>query len=136
MTRFAFRFDAAALPLRAAGITPRTAWVDVTHDTLDARFGPFRCRTPLRNVRDVRTTWDYSPLKAIGPRGSFADLGATFGTSAVGGVCVCFHERVAALTPFPVHPGLTVTVRDVDGLAALLRERCLPSADGGGEPLA
>lgn len=121
---FPFRFDRVAFPLRAMGITPRTARVDVTDTHLDARFGPWRCRTPLSNVKDVRITRDYTAAKAIGPRGSFADLGATFGTSTVGGVCVCFHERVAALTPVPVHPGITFTVVDLEGFAAHLRDRC------------
>lgn len=121
---FPFRFDRVALPLRALGVSPRTARVDVTDTHLDVRFGPWSCRTPLTNVKDVQVTRDYIALKAIGPRGSFADLGATFGTSTVGGVCVCFHDKVSALTPAPIHPGLTVTVEDLEGLAALLRERC------------
>lgn len=124
MARFGFRFEPVAGPLRLLGISPSTSWVEVTDDELDVRFGPWSCRTPLSNVEDVRTTWDYSAIKAIGPRGSFADLGATFGTATRGGVCVCFREPVAALTPLRVHPGLTVTVEDVEGLAALLRERC------------
>lgn len=121
---FPFRFDAVALPLRALGIAPRTARVDVTDTHLDVRFGPWSCRTRLTNIKDVRITRDYTALKAIGPRGSFTDLGATFGTSTVGGVCVCFHERVAALTPAAVHPGLTLTVVDLEGFAAHVRERC------------
>lgn len=121
---FPFRFDRVALPLRALGVHPRTAHADVTTTHLHVRFGPWSCRTPLTNVKDVRITRDYTALKAIGPRGSFADLGATFGTSTVGGVCVCFHERVSALTPARVHPALTVTVADLDGFAAHLRERC------------
>lgn len=124
VARFSFRFDPVARPLRALGISPATSWVEVDETHLDVHFGPWRCRTPLANVRDVQTTWDYSAIKAIGVRGSFADLGVTFGSSTVGGVCICFHERVAAMTPVAIHPGLTVTVEDVDGLAALLRERC------------
>jgi hypothetical protein len=42
----------------------------------------------------------------------------------VGGVCTGFDRPVAALTPFAVHPALTVTVEDLDGLAELLRSRC------------
>lgn len=124
MARFSFRFDRVALPLRALGISPATSWVEVDDTWFDARFGPWRCRTPLTNVKDVQTTWRYRAIKAIGVRGSFADLGATFGSSTVGGVCVCFHEPVAAITPAAIHPGLTVTVEDVEGLAAVLRERC------------
>lgn len=125
---FPFRFDPVSRPLRALGVRPSTARVEVTDARFDARFGPWSCTTPLDNVKDVRITRDYVAAKAIGPRGSFADLGATFGTSTVGGVCICFHRKVAALTPLRVHPGLTVTVVDLEGLANLLRERCgLPS---------
>lgn len=121
---FPFRFDAASLPLRLLGVWPSTARVDVTDTHLDVRFGPWSCRTPLTNVKDVRITRDYTAVKAIGPRGSMADAGATFGTSTVGGVCICFHERVSALTPAAVHPALTVTVVDLEGLADHLRDRC------------
>lgn len=121
---FPFRFDQASLPLRALGVWPSTARVVVTDTELDVRFGPWTCRTPLANVRDVRITRDYTAIKAIGPRGSFTDGGATFGTSTVGGVCICFHDKVAALTPARIHPALTVTVEDLEGLAAHLRERC------------
>ncbi len=121
---FRFRFDPASLPLRALGIWPSTCRVDVTETHLDVRFGPWSCRTPLTNVKDVRITRDYTAVKAIGPRGSFEDGGATFGTSTVGGVCICFRRKVAALTPAVIHPALTVTVEDLDGLVAELRTRC------------
>lgn len=121
---FPFRFDPASFPLRAVGVWPSTARVLVTDTHLDARFGPWSCRTPLTNVEDVRVTRDYRAHRAIGPRGSLADRGATFGTSTVGGVCICFHEPVAALTPARVHSALTVTVEDLEGLAEHLRERC------------
>lgn len=121
---FRFRFDPVSLPLRALGIWPSTCRVDVTETHLDVRFGPWSCRTLLSNVKDVRITRDYTAVKAIGPRGSFADGGATFGTSTVGGVCICFRRKVAALTPAAVHPALTVTVEDLEGLAAELRARC------------
>lgn len=121
---FEFRFDAVSLPLRALGISPATSRVVVDDTHFDAKFGPFRCRTPLGNVKDVQVTRDYRAHRAIGPRGSLADGGATFGSSTVGGVCVCFHEKVAALTPLALHPGLTVTVGDLDGLADHLRVRC------------
>jgi hypothetical protein len=127
VTRFPFAFDLAALPLRLLGIAPSTAWVQVDDDEFAARFGPWRCRTDLANVRDVVVTRDHHAIRAIGPRVSLTDRGATFGTSAAAGVCVTFHEPVAAITPLAIHPGLTVTVADVDGLADLLRERCGPA---------
>lgn len=124
MPRFSFAFDPLALPLRLVGISPSTSWVDVAEGRLAAQFGPWRCRTELANVRDVEVTEDHLALKVIGPRLSFADGGATYGTSTGAAVCICFHEPVAALAPVPLHPALTVTVADVDGLATLLRERC------------
>lgn len=122
--RFRFRFDRGALPLRALGIAPGTTGVEVTDRDYHVRFGPWSCTTPLANIADVQVTRDYAAHRALGPRGSFSDLGATFGTSTVGGVCTCFHRPVAALSPLAVHPGLTVTVDDLEGLAALLRRRC------------
>jgi hypothetical protein len=98
--------------------------VEVTGHDYRVRFGPWSCSTPLANVAEVRVTRDYAAYRALGPRGSLADLGATFGTSTVGGVCTGFDRPVAALTPFAVHPALTVTVEDLDGLAELLRSRC------------
>jgi hypothetical protein len=123
MTRFGFAFAtpylATTLPF---GITPKTAWVDVSDDELDVRFGLLHLRTPRSNVKDVRITRDYLFVKAAGPaRLSLADRGLTFATNGRAGVCVCFHEPVAVL-PGLTHPGLTVTVADVDGLAAVLRD--------------
>lgn len=124
---FAFRFDPKfRLPLLGLGITPGNSTVRIDHETFDARFGPFRLRTPLANLKDVQITRDYLWIKAIGPRVSRSDRGATFGTNTEGGVCVCFHKPVRAL--FGVkHPGLTVTVEDIDGLAASVRERIASS---------
>ncbi len=120
---FPFRFDAIATPLRALGIKPSNSFVRLHDDHMDARFGRWRVRTPYTNIKDVRITLDYRFYTAIGPRMSFADYGATFGSSTVGGVCVCFHENVAALTPKKIHPGLTVTVEDLEGLSTALRAR-------------
>jgi hypothetical protein len=125
--RFDFEFDPRFVPLLfAMGVTRGTAFVVLTaHDRLLARFGPWRVLTPLANVREVCLTGPYQWFKAIGPRGSMADRGATFGTTTAGGVCMLFHDPVPALDPFGVfrHPGLTVTVADREGLAEALRRR-------------
>ena len=125
MVTFPFAFDDRfRLPLLlVAGATPDNSHVVVDDDGLVARFGWFRVASPWDNVRDVRVTRDYAAVKAIGPRLSLADRGATFGTNTRAGVCVCFHRPVAALTPVAMHPGLTVTVADVDGLADAVRAR-------------
>lgn len=126
---FPFRFDPRfRAPLAVLGVRPDTCRVVVDDDGFDARFGRWRLRTPWSNVKDVQITRDYRWFRAVGPRASLADHGATFGTNTVAGVCVCFHEPVGALVSRTVfrHPGLTVTVEDVEGLAAAVRER-LPS---------
>ncbi|MFN8184028.1 MAG: hypothetical protein U0R23_06370 [Candidatus Nanopelagicales bacterium] len=123
--RFEFAFEKKYLPaLAAIGVTPLTAKVDVSAKTLDARFGPWRCRTSVKNISCVKRTGPYSAVKAIGARGSFADRGATFGTTTAGGVCVEFKEPVKILDPSGIilHPGLTLTVADLDGFEQALRE--------------
>lgn len=122
--RFEFRFHKVYLPMLAAvGVTPATAHVVVTDDRLVARFGPWLCSTSLSNVADVCVTGPYTAVKAIGARMSVADRGLTFGTTTEQGVCLTFHRPVAGLDPLGVlrHPGLTVTVEDVDGFVAAVR---------------
>jgi hypothetical protein len=120
---FALRFDPVALPLRALGIKPSSSFVRLHEGHMDARFGRWRVRTPYTNVKDVRITLDYRFYTAIGPRMSLSDGGVTFGSSTVGGVCVCFHEKVAALSSKKIHPGLTITVEDIEGFSTAIRER-------------
>lgn len=123
--RFAFAFDPRFRRLLGViGVRPDTAWVTIDDTWFTARFGRFRVRTPITNLADVMITRDYRWYTAIGPRGSFADRGATFGTTTAAGVCVCFHEPVTALAGRLVrHPGLTVTVEDPETLAAAIRAR-------------
>lgn len=121
MARFDFAFDPRfAAPLAVLGVRSGTAWVEVDDEVFDARFGHLRLRTGVDNLRCVEVTRGYRWWRAIGPRWSVTDGGATFGTNCDAGVCVCFHEPVGALFGrgrLP-HPGLTVTVADVDGLVA------------------
>ena len=121
---FHFAFDALhrafALPF---GVTPGNARVDVEGGRLVARFGLWRVDTPVSNVADTEATGPYSALKTIGPAHlSAADRGLTFATNARRGLCIRFREPVRGLAPTDRlrHPGLTVTVADVDGLAAAL----------------
>lgn len=122
--RFTFAFDRRfRLPLALIGVRPGTCEVLVTASRFDVRYGPWRLQTPRSNVADVCLTGPFLAIKAIGPRGSMADRGATFGTNAARGVCVTFHEPVGALLGRERfhHPGLTVTVADPEGLVAALR---------------
>lgn len=124
MTTFAFRFDpayrVAALPF---GVMPATTSVEVEAGELRARFGPWRVRTPLTNVIGTEISGPYSFVKTAGPAHlSFTDRGVTFATNGERGLCIRFREPVRALDPSGRlrHPGLTVTVNDIDGLAAAL----------------
>ncbi|MBY5163528.1 hypothetical protein [Salsipaludibacter albus] len=122
MSTFDFDFDPswAWLVRLSTGANPDNSHVTVGDQRLVVDFGWLGIETPLANVRDVRITRDYKTWKALGARGSLADRGATYGTNARGGVCICFHEPVHAL-PLFANPGLTVTVADLDGLADTLR---------------
>ena len=118
-------------PLRLLGVRDGAAQVTLTADgRVIAKFGPFGVETPLANVCGYRLTGPYHWWKAIGPRGSLADHGFTFGTAAHGGVCICFHDWVRS--PY-VRGGrleaLTVTVDDIDGLARALEERGIRGED-------
>ena len=123
--RFDFRFaDSYRHPARLFGIKPETAWVDVGEETLRAHFGRWRVTTPLSNISAVETTGPYAFLKTAGPaRLAITDRGLTFATNGERGVLISFHSPVRGLDPMGKlrHPELTVTVEDVDGLAALLR---------------
>ncbi|MDQ3895953.1 MAG: hypothetical protein M3326_01675 [Actinomycetota bacterium] len=121
---FDFAFDALhrafALPL---GITPRTATVAVDGDRLLARFGLWRLSTTVANVEGTEVTGPYAPFKTVGPAHlSIADRGLTFATNSRRGLCIRFLEPVPGIEPTGRlrHPALTVTVADVDGLAAAL----------------
>lgn len=123
MQRFAFDFSSPlAAPLRLFGIGPTSAYVEVDDHYLDARFGPFRVRTPLGNIRGVQVGGPYSPVFATGLRVSLRDRGLTFGTTPARGVCLTFRRPVTSPIPGFLlgHPGLTLTVEDPDGLAEAL----------------
>lgn len=123
--RFAFLHDPRfARPLALLGVRPDTCWVEVDAAAVDARFGPWRLTTPLDNVVGIEVSGPFRWYRAIGPRISVADRGATFGTATHGGACLRFEEPVPAVLGDVVrHPGLTVTVADPEGLAEEIRSR-------------
>ena len=111
---------ALALPF---GVTPANARVEVDDGQLTARYGLWSLRTPLSNVAGTEITGPYSTLKTVGPAHlSVADKGLTFSSNAQRGLCISFRDPVPGLEPTGRlrHPALTVTVADVDGLAAAL----------------
>lgn len=125
MSRFPFRFDPryrrAARPF---GVSPERAWVDVKDGELEARYGPWRVRTPLENVRAAEITGPYAFLKTAGPaRLAITDRGLTFASNGERGVRIDFATPVRGIDPLGLirHPELTVTVADVEKLAGTLR---------------
>jgi hypothetical protein len=124
---FDFRFAPAYRRLaRLFGVTPATSQVVVGEETFEARFGPWRVRTDLDNITGVDITGPYLLVKTAGPaRLALTDRGLTFATNGDRGVLVTFRTPVKGLEPLGVlrHPELTLTVADVEGLAALLRTR-------------
>lgn len=123
--RHRFAFEPLLVPFSlAVGVTPVTAWVELTDDDLEVRFGPWLLRTPLDNVVDAEVTGPYAFVKVAGPPHlSFKDGGVTFATNRQRGVCITFAEPVPAIAPRGLlrHPGATVTVADPEGLADDLR---------------
>jgi hypothetical protein len=123
--RFGFAFSPAyRRAARVFGVTPETAWVDVSEEDLDVRFGRWRLSTPLANVTEVAVTGPYAFWKAAGPaRLAITDRGLTFATNGERGVLISFRTPVRSLDPFGVlrHPELTVTVAEVSKLAERLR---------------
>lgn len=124
MADFEFRFDPTYRRWAAPfGVRPSNAVVHVTDEQMDARFGPWRVRTPLANVAGTERSGPYTLARTAGPAHlSMADRGITFATNGDAGLCIRFHEPVTGIDPFRVirHPGLTVTVADLDGLEAAL----------------
>ena len=117
--------------LRIIGVRAGAAQVELTaDDRLVATFGRFRVETPIANVSGFRVTGPYRWWRAIGPRGSFADHGFTFGTSARGGVCLCFREWApSGYVRGGRMEALTVTVADPDALARALETRGIAGED-------
>ncbi len=123
--RFKFAWDARyRAAARPFGITPERAWVEVSDEQLDARFGRWRLRTPLANIESVKLTGSYMLIKTAGPpRLGITDRGLTFATNDRRGVLINFRSPVRVIGPLR-HPELTLTVADPEGLEAeLLRRR-------------
>ncbi len=125
--RFSFRFDPAYQRFaRLFRITPSRAWVDIGDHAFEARFGPWRVHTDIANIVGAEVAGPYAFLKTAGPaRLAVTDRGLTFASNEDRGVLITFQTPVPGLDPLGLlrHPELTVTVTDVNGLAALLRER-------------
>jgi hypothetical protein len=125
--RFSFDFDPAHRRAAAVfGIRPSKAWVEIGETTLEARYGPWHVETPLTNVTAVEITGPYAYFKTAGPaRLAVTDRGLTFASNGRRGVLMLFATPITGLDPAGLihHPELTVTVADVEGFAAALRDR-------------
>ena len=105
------------------GVTPARTGVEVTDGRLVARYGFWQLDTALENIEGTEISGPYRLLTTMGPaRLSAADRGMTFASNRRRGLCIKFKEPVPGLEPTGRlrHPGLTVTVSDVDGLARAL----------------
>ena len=119
--RFEPRYRIAGLPF---GVRPSTTSATVEADVLTVRFGPWRLRTPLRNIASAETSGPFTFVKTAGPAHlSFADRGVTFATNSESAACLSFHEPVPAIDPTRriTHPNATLTVADVPGFLAAIR---------------
>jgi hypothetical protein len=121
---FPYRFDHKYVGIWwPLGVREHVDGVSLTDDSFLATFGRFRVETPIDNITGAHATLGYQWWKAVGMRLSFADDGLTFGTSAHGGVCVHFDERVKRVIGRKDHSAVTVTVDDLAGLVDALTAR-------------
>lgn len=122
--RFGFAFDPIMVPAAAgAGVTPWTAWLDLGHEEISIRFGPWSMRFPRASVTGAEVTGPYKLIKVVGPPHlSLADRGVTFATNRRAGVCIHLDEPVPGIEPTGRlrHPAVTVTVDDPEELVTLL----------------
>ena len=105
------------------GVTPSRTGVEIKDGRLVARYGFWQLETELDNIEGTEVSGPYRLLTTIGPAHlSVADRGLTFASNRRRGLCIKFKEPVPGLEPTGRlrHPGLTVTVSDVDGLARAL----------------
>lgn len=103
------------------------AWVQLSEDRLDARFGRWGVTTNVANIAGYRIEGPWRWITAIGLRRSVRHGDITFGGSPHGGVRLDFVEPVR-IAPFRC-PALYVTVDDLEGFAAALAERGIRGVD-------
>ena len=122
---FSYAYDAyIARPLRLIGVREELDGVRLRAESLIATFGFLNAEIRIANVASSHVTGPYRWWTALGPRLSFADHGATFGTNTRAGVCLRFLSPIEPLIGPWAHPGLTVTVADPEGLVKAITEHC------------
>ena len=95
--------------------------------TFLARFGWSTLETPIANIVSWRIEGPWRWITAIGVRRSIRHADVSFGGTPRGGVRVDFraHPKLGLFHP----PALYVTVDDLEGLAAALKDRVIPGED-------
>ena len=111
-------------PARLFGVKPENAGVEVGDERFEAHFGHWRVRTPLTNIAAVEVTWAVRILEYGRPGASRRYRPRTRRSRPTAtAACWCpFGSPCLGVEPTGLlkHPELTVTVADVEGLAALL----------------
>ena len=118
-SRFRYAIDKRYLPvLLLMLLRPSRDGVALTDGDFVATFGLVRITTPRANITGGHITRNYRWWTACGIRMSYVDDGLTFGTNRDAGVCIHFAEKVRSPMRRSGHSALTVTVADLEGLAA------------------
>jgi hypothetical protein len=118
---FKYAIDRRYLPvLLPFLLRPSRDGVTLTADGFTATFGIVKVTTPRANITGAHITRNYRWWTACGVRMSNVDDGLTFGTNRNAGVCIHFAEKVKSPLRRSGHSALTVTVADLQGLAAAL----------------
>lgn len=119
---FRYAVDVKLAPFWAPfGVRPWRDGVTLTDDgRFEATYGLLRVTTALENIADAHVLTGFRWWTAAGARLSFVDDGLTFGTNAHGGVCIHFRTKVPSALRRSGHSALTVTVADLEGLAAAI----------------
>lgn len=127
--RFAYRLGRRSWPiLRLFGVRgPADAWVALSDQTFEARFGWTSARCAIADIATWRIEGPWRWITAIGVRRSVRHADITFGGSADGGLRLDFRRPIR-IGPFAA-PALYVTVEDLDGLAAALTALGVPGED-------
>ncbi|HVL53909.1 MAG TPA: hypothetical protein VM344_06570 [Vitreimonas sp.] len=126
-TRYPIRLGRRSRPfLRLWGVTPDRAEVRLDGH-VDARFGFFRIRTPVANIRRWRIEGPWLWITAIGVRRGFRHGDITFCGDPRGGVRIDFETPIRwGLLRVPA---LYLCVEDLEGFAAELSGRGIPGQD-------
>lgn len=113
--------DRWVLPLLLFGVRRKTAYVDLGDGRFLARFGPTKAEAKIGDIARFRITGPYRWWRAIGVRRTvgLGDKDISFCTTARGGVCLTFRERIRV--GFLRTSELTVSVADLEGFADALR---------------